>query len=393
MKFDFTPEQLAWRAEVRQFIDEFYPPDVRQDYPPGYHWESKDRSPLEDRFHKEMAARKWNGLLWPAEFGGLGRPAMDQFILVDELDYAGAPSLDLTVSSIGTIIITYGSDADKARWLPGIVDGSVTFALGYSEPDAGTDLASLKTRAELDGDEWVVNGQKIWNTGAHRSTHEWLAVRTNPTAAKHRGISILIVPIDTPGIEIRKIDTWGDERTNLVFFNDVRVPRDALFGELDHGWDYVRNALLFERALGPGRCGRLKSTFENFVRYCQNTRVGGSMLIDRPDVAEGIAKFGIDLEVVRLMYFSVAAIVDAGKVPEREVPTCKIALTELRSEFSSWCMDVLGMYGQLRHEDPRVPMRGAIELDYRFAPKNRFGGGTNEVMRDIIAQRGHGLPR
>jgi alkylation response protein AidB-like acyl-CoA dehydrogenase len=390
MDFDLNEEQQRWREEVRAFIAEHLTPELEQelDVTRITHAEG----PEEKKFARQLAERGWNGLLWPKEYGGLERSAIEQFILIEELEYAGAPRIDITVTSIGPMIMRYGSDENKRMWLPKIIAGEVTCALGYSEPDAGTDLANLSTRAVLDGDEWVINGQKTWNSAAHRCTHEWLTVRTDPDVPKHKGISVIMVPITAPGIDIHPIETWGETRTNQVFFTDVRVPQDHVIGEPNRGWEYMRGALVLERA-GIGRPGGLRRLLDDTIEYCKTTIVDGEVLGRRPEVQAKLAELDMELEVARLLFYRCASLVDAGEIPTALATMTKVYFTELRTRLTGWAMEVAGMYGQLSHYDERAPIGGAAEWLYRFSPVQRFGGGTNEVMRDIIAQVGYALPR
>src|SRR5207247_250652 len=237
-------------------------------------------------FHRKMFERGWWAIGWPKEFGGLGKSAVEQYIFIDEMMAAGAPAMRLAVSSVAPTILRVGSEEQKARWLPPILKGEIDFAVAYSEPDAGTDLASLKTRAVLDGDQWVVNGQKIWNTGAHTASHNWVAVRTEPEAPKHKGISMMIVPMDRAGITVQPLWTWSGIRTNAVFFEDVRVPRDHLVGERGMGFYYAMMALDFERIM-IGSVGMIRRMLDELIGFVRRTprsawRSSGSPASSRP---------------------------------------------------------------------------------------------------------------
>lgn len=393
MDFRLNPEQQAWRDEVREFLRENVTDALREEGKGGELSLSVNQGPATMAFRRKVVEKGWFGLNWPKEYGGLEKTAMEQLIMMEEFDRVGAPNLSLTLTSLGPTIIRFGTDENKREWLPKIIQGDVELALGYSEPDSGTDLASLQTRAVLDGDEWVINGQKIWNSGGHISTHEWLAVRTDPDAPKHKGISVIIVPIDSPGIEVHPLWTWGDVRTNQTFFTDVRVPKDNLIGEMNRGWYYIAAALDFERVAIGSFHGSLLKAYETMVKYVKTTVVDGSLLANRPGVRRKLAELARDLELAQLFGYRTAAMIDSGLVPNREASQQKIFTTELQTKFADLGTQILEMSGQLDRFDPNAPFHGVMEHLYRKAPFLRFGGGTNEIQRNIVAQRGLGLPR
>ncbi len=388
MHFDLTDEQAAWRAEIRSFLAENLTPALREEMQRrGF-----EHSETATEFQRSLASQGWWGVNWPKEYGGLDKTAVEQLILIDELEYAGAPPIPLTVTSLGPMVIRFGTEENKKQWLPQITRGETTFALGYSEPDAGTDLASLQTRAVLDGDEWVINGQKIWNSEAHLATHEWLAVRTDPDAPKHKGISVIIVPIDSPGITVHPLWTWGEVRTNQVFFEDVRVPKGNLIGDVNQGWGYIVGALAFER-IALGTTGSLRRLFDDLVEFCSRTVIDGTTLSERPEVRLRLGELAMDLEVAQLFSLQTASLMDAGAIPAKEASMQKVFTTELRTKLSDWGTQIVDLYGQLHQSDQDAALAGRLERTFRMAPFLRFGGGTNEVMRNIIAERGLGLPR
>jgi alkylation response protein AidB-like acyl-CoA dehydrogenase len=388
MDFGLTEQQRAWVEEVRAFLDaELGPAELEAVRRGGGEW-SGDAIRA---FRRRLLAKGWLSLMWPEEHGGLGGSVVDNLLLMDELAYAGAPSIDMTAASVAPTIIRSGTPEQKARWLPAIRRGEVEFAIGYSEPDAGSDLG-LRTTAALDGDDWVINGTKIWNTGAEYCTHEWLACRTNPDVSRHRGISVLIVPLDAPGIDVQGMTTWRGMRTNQVWFDDVRVPGENLVGERDRGWAYVTQALDFER-VAIGITGGLRRLVDDLVAWCRDTTIDGEVLGDRPDVQHRLAELAVDVELARLLNHRAAWMIDAGRPASAEASMTKIFTTELHARASSAALDLLGPAGQLDPHDGRAPLAGLAQLMYRAAPYLRFGGGTNEIQRDIVAQRGHGLPR
>ena len=377
--FELDDEQRAWVAEVRQFLDANVTAALRAEM--AEHGLEHQGGEL-TAFRRKIGEKGWFGLNWPKEYGGLGLTAMHQHLLMSEFEYVGVPGPDLTVTSVAPMIMRHGTEQNKKEFLPGVARGEIVFALGYSEPNAGTDLASLRTRAVRDGDEWVINGSKIWNSGAQRSTHEWLCVRTDPDAPRHRGISVIVVPIDSPGIEIHPLYAWSGYRTNETFFRDVRVPVTNLVGELNMGWTYITGALDLERG-ALINVGDLRRALDELTALATD-----------PDPAFGrrLAQAEADVEVARLMGLEAASMLDSGRIPSVEVSVEKIFTSELRQRIADLALDLLGPEGLRAHRSAGAPLDGFFERLYRVSPLMRFGGGTNEVLRDVIAQRGHKMP-
>jgi len=389
MRYEFSPEQLAWRDEVRGFLRKTVTPALVAEMRVAG---NEGDGPLAGAFHKKMFEKGWWGIGWPKEFGGLGKSALEQFIYVEEMEAAGAPAMRLTITSVAPTILRAGTEEQKAKWLPPILRGDLEFAVAYSESEAGTDLAALKTRAVLDGDEWVISGQKMWNTGAHTATHNWVAVRTEPDAPKHKGISMMIVPMDRPGITVQPLWTWSGIRTNAVFFDDVRVPRDNLIGERGMGFYYAMMALDFERIM-IGSVGLLRRFLGELKTFVRRTRRDGRPLGAVPWVRRALADLEMRVEVGRQIGLLNAWLIDQGEVPTKEGSIAKVYVTELNAHLASVGMEILGLAGQLAPDDPAAPLHGRLQWLYTTAPMQRFGGGTNEIQRIIIAQRGLGLPR
>ena len=389
MRYEYTPEQCAWRDEVRAFLRTAVSPallaEMRQAGNEG-------DGPLAHQFHERLFKKGWWGVGWPKEFGGLGKSAIDQFVYVEEMELAGAPAMRLAVTSVAPTILRQGTPEQRERWIPKILDGSVDFAVAYSEPDAGTDLANLKTRAVLDGDSWVIDGQKIWNTGAHTASHNWVAVRTEPDKPKHQGISMVIVPMNAPGITVQGIWTMSNIRTNLVFFDNVRVPRDNLIGERGMGFYYAMMALDFERIM-IGSVGMLRRLLGELKAFVRKPKRDGRPLGSVPWVLRAVADLEMRVEVGRQIGLLNAWLIDQGVVPTKEGSIAKVYVTELNAHVASVGMEILGLGGQLAPDDPAAPLHGRLQWLYTTAPLQRFGGGTNEIQRLIIAQRGLGLPR
>lgn len=390
MLFQLTSEQLKWKQEVCAFLDELITPEFLQEL---REHEDKDLGPLERNYRKEIAKRGWNRINWTKEQGGLELTEMEKLILNEEFLYAGAPLANGVASSIvAPAIFRFGTDENKEDWLPRIKNNEVEFGLGYSEPNAGTDLASLTTKAILDGDEWVINGQKTWNTFGHRVSHQWLAVRTDSNLPKHKGISMFIVPNDAPGVTMVAQRTWGEHTTNEVFFDNVRVPKRNLIGQLNQGWTILTNALDHERVM-MGETAVPRRAYHDIVQYCQNTVIDGELLFNKPEVRTRLAELEMDLEIGLLFCYRGASMLDAGHDISAEASMMKVFGTELYTKVADYGLQIFEMYGQLNRDDAMAPVRGTVEHLYRLAPFHRFGGGTNEVQRNIVAQRGLGLPR
>ncbi|MFN8543873.1 MAG: acyl-CoA dehydrogenase family protein [Candidatus Binatia bacterium] len=389
MRYEYTPEQRRWRDEVRAFVRRNVTEPLRAEMRQAG---NEGDGPLAQEFHRKLFDKGWWGVAWPKEYGGLGLNAVEQYIFVDEMTAAGAPAMRLAITSVAPTIMRTGTQEQKQYWLPRILRGGVDFAVAYSEPNAGTDLAALTTKAELVGDAWVLNGQKIWNTGAHTASHNWVAVRTEPEAPKHRGISMLIVPMDAPGVTVQAIYTMSNIRTNLVFFEDVRLPKDHLVGERGMGFYYAMMALDFERIMlgSVGMIARLLEELKAFVR--RHTR-DGRPLGTIPWVRRAMADLEVRVEVGRQLGLLNAWLIDQGEVPTKEGSIAKVYITELNAHLATVGLEVCGLAGQLEATDPDAPLHGRLQWLYTIAPMQRFGGGTNEVQRIIIAQRGLGLPR
>ncbi|BBY20697.1 acyl-CoA dehydrogenase family protein [Mycobacterium stomatepiae] len=392
MDFELDIGQRAWLAEVREFLSENVTPELRAEL--AAH-DLEFRGGEVARFRRKIGEKGWFGLNWPREYGGLagkgGLGAVHQHLLMSEFEYWGVPGPDLTVTSVAPMIMRHGTEQNKAEWLPPIAAGEMICAVGYSEADAGTDLASLRTRATRVGDQWVINGSKIWNSGAQRATHEWLCVRTDPNAARHRGISVIIVPIDSPGVAIRPLYAWSGYRTNEVHFDDVRVPATNLIGEVNRGWTYITGALDLERG-ALTNAGDLRRTVDELRELARRPRRDGSVPADDATLRRRLAQAEADVEVATLMGYEAASILDSGAIPTVEVSVEKVFTSELRQRIADLALDLLGPDGLLAHHSETAPLAGKFERLYRAAPLMRFGGGTNEVLHDVIAQRGHGMP-
>ena len=398
MDFELDAGQRAWLAEVREFLHANVTAELRAELA-AHDLEFPNGEVA--RFRRKIGEKGWFGLNWPRQYGGLaGRAGLEggdrlgavhQHLLMSEFEYWGVPGPDLTVTSVAPMIMRHGTERNKTDWLPLIASGEMICAVGYSEPEAGTDLASLRTRATRDDQEWVINGTKIWNSGAQRATHEWLCVRTDPNAARHRGISVIIVPIDSPGVQIRPLYAWSGYRTNEVHFHDVRVPLTNLVGEVNRGWTYITGALDLERG-ALTNAGDLRRAVDDLRELARLPRRDGTVPADSATLRHRLAQAEADVEVATLMGYQAASMLDSVVIPTVEVSVEKVFTSELRQRIADLALDLLGPDGLLAHRSGDAPLSGKFERLYRAAPLMRFGGGTNEVLRDIIAQRGHGMP-
>ena len=388
MDFKWTDEIQQFRTEVRAFIKKNHTPQLSAELlttRDEYH-----KGPLADKFREALNEAGYSTMAWPEEYGGQGKGAFYIFVLNEELGYEGLPFDNMSITSIGATLMSFASEEQKKEWLPKVQTGEITFALGYTEPNAGTDLASLQTRAVRDGDEWVINGQKIYTSSAHISSHIWLAARTDPDAPKHRGISMFVLPLDTPGIVVRPLWTMSPDRTNETFWEDVRIPANALVGEENRGWYMASNALDLERVvIGP--FSPLMRGFDDLVEYIKEDRPD---LVSDPFTRTAIAESKMDVEIQRALATTNATIIETGGVPTKEASMAKVWGTEARYRQTSLGIDLFGGFGGLQVESgDHAVLGGEYEANFRAVPPGRFGGGTNDIQRRIIATRGLGLPR
>jgi alkylation response protein AidB-like acyl-CoA dehydrogenase len=340
-----------------------------------------------------MGRDGWLGIGWPVEVGGRARPAIEQYIFFDEVQRAGFPIPFLTLCTVGPTLMKYGTDEQRARMLPAILRGELHFAIGYSEPEAGTDLASLKTRAVRDGDDYVVHGQKVFTSLAEHADYIWLAVRTDPDAPKHKGISILMVDRRLPGVSITPIHTLGGNRTNATYYDGVRVPAAMRVGRENEGWRLITTQLNHERValMSPGPAARFVEETITFAR--ETRRPDGRRVIDDPWVQETLARARATIEVLELMTWRQACNIDQGVLDPAESSAIKVFGSESFVRIYQLLLEVLGQPGVLKRGSPGALLQGRLETYYRTTLVLTFGGGVNEVQRDIIATAGLQMPR
>jgi 3-oxocholest-4-en-26-oyl-CoA dehydrogenase alpha subunit len=388
MEIGYTAEQEAMRADLRAYYDRLLDPATVDELAHSHGIGAAPR-----RVWKQMCADGWAGIGWPAEYGGQGKSPIEQFIFFDESMRAGAPVPMLTINTVGPTIMQFGTPEQKAFYLPKILAGDIHFCIGYSEPQAGTDLASLRTRAVRDGDEYVINGQKMWTSLAGDADYCWLAVRTDPEAKKHKGISIVIVPLDTPGIALQPLQLLGDHDINAVYYDDVRVPVTNRVGEENGGWGLITNQLNHERVTLCSS-GVAERALAEVRQWAQDTKLpDGRRVIDQEWVQLNLARVHAKLEFLRLINWKVAWSATVGGLDVADCSTVKVFGTEFNLEAFRLLFEVLGPVGYLKSGTPGSVLRSRLESMYRGMLILTFGGGTNEVQRDLIAMFGLGFPR
>ncbi len=389
MYVGYDEEQQALRQELRDYYAQLLTPEVQESLVG-----SNGVGPAMRKVVKQMGTDGWLGIGWPEEYGGKGKTQLDQFIFFDESMRAGAPVPMLTINTVGPTIFRYGTDEQKARFLPQILKGEIHFCIGYTEPGAGTDLAALKTRAVLDGDEYVINGQKMFTSLASDADYCWLAVRTNPDVSKHKGISMIIVPMDTPGITVQPMDLMSEHDINQVFYEDVRVPAANLVGGENNGWSLITNQLNHERVTLCSS-GMLEQTYEETLRFAQDTKLAdGRRVIDQEWAQLNLARVRAGLEFLRLVNWKVAwGATEGHPLDIGAASTIKVFGTEFYLEAFRLLMEVVGPASYLRSGSPEALLHSRLERNYRSLIILTFGGGVNEVQRDLIAMFALGLPR
>jgi alkylation response protein AidB-like acyl-CoA dehydrogenase len=384
MQIAYTPEQEALRQELREYFAALMTPEVEAEVASG---DSGGPACLEAV--RTMGRDGWLGIGWPKEYGGQGRSEIEQFIFTNEAWRSGVPIPFLTINTVGKTIMEFGSEEQKAKFLPKILAGECHFSIGYTEPGSGTDLASLKTTAVKDGDEWTINGQKVFTSLASYADYIWLAARTDPDAPKHKGITIFLVPTTDPGFSYTKIHTMVNASTTSTFYNNVKVGDDAVVAGVNRGWDLITNQLNYERlSLAPP--GMVERCYDDVVRFAKDTKLpDGRRVIDQEWVQINLARVRAKTEFLKLINWKVAT----GKINPGDASSAKVFGTEFFTEAYRLLLEVLGPTGSLRQGSPAAAVAGRVERAMQGALILTFGGGTNEVQRDLIALFGLGMPR
>ena len=388
MDLRFSSQLEEWRQEVRAFLAKECPPELAFD---PHEEEDDEKWEFAFKFNRALGKKGWIGVNWPTEYGGLGKSHIHRSIMMQEIDEHGAPLINgIGWALAAGLLLKFGSEEQKHRLLPGIIKAEVLWAEGLTEPDAGSDLASLQTTAVRDGDDWVINGQKSFTSWAHRADVLYLAARTDPDAPKHKGMSIFCVDLKTPGITLRPTPNMAGGLQNHTFLDDVRVPSDMLLGEPNQGWYYFLNS--FYGGGGGGGAGGLQRVFNQLAEYCKETHRNGRPISKDPVVRMKLTDLAITLESLKMLGWDGLYRTEHG-VPSQFPGGAMGAVIskEFAPHFAQTCMEILGPLGQIQ-EGRWAPLAGEIERMFRHSFANH-AGGTSQVKRMVLATRGLGLPR
>jgi alkylation response protein AidB-like acyl-CoA dehydrogenase len=389
MFIDLTPEQEALRTELRTYFKELLPPERKL----RIRGERPAPNPEYRAVVRDMGQAGWLGIGWPKEYGGQARTAVEQYLFFEEAMAAGAPVPFLTINTVGPTLMHFGTQEQKDFFLPKILAGEMHFSIGYSEPTAGTDLAALRTRAVKDGDEWVINGQKLFTSLAWDADYIWLAARTDPDAPQHKGITMFLVPTSSPGFKIQPFITMGRAHTTATFYDDVRVPDSARVGEVNGGWRLITNQLNHER-VGLAPAGGTSQLLEDTIAWARSTRLpDGRRVIDQEWVQIKLARIKAHLEFLRLINWKVAWSITHGSLNPADASATKVFGSEFFADSYKNILEIIGSAGYLSEGSPGAVLEAKVEGVYRTQWVQTFGGGTNEIQRDIIAMVGLQMPR
>lgn len=386
MFIDLTPEQKALRLEVRDYFSQLMTPELRQQL------RGKEGGDNFRNVVRQMGKDGWLAVGWPKEHGGQGYQATEQLIFFEEANIAGAPLPFVTISTVGPALMQYGTDLQKEKFLPGIANGEIHFAIGYSEPNAGSDLATLKTKATLEGDNFIVNGNKMWTSGAESADYIWLGARTDQDLPRHKGISIMILDTKSEGFSSTVIPTCSNP-TAASYYDNVKVPKDMLVGKLNGGWRLITSQLNHER-LGLGSwADKIVGLYRSIYLWAKTPDEQGKRATDNPWVRSALAECYAKLEAMRLINFRIAADLEQGKMDIALASITKVYGSESSIEILRKLIDIVGMNGMVREDSAAAFLMGELEYEVRASVTLTFGGGVNEIQRELIAQFGIGMPR
>jgi len=397
MEFKFSKQEEKFRTEVENFLKEELPsdwPDKSMHWPGGYgsiEIENKENQRIFLEYRKKLAEKGWLTISWPKGYGGEEHSYMEQAIFDEVTSYYRATASGISTGIAGPTILRFGTEENKKDWIPGIANAEIDLWLGYSEPNAGSDLASIQTTALKDGDDYIINGQKTWSTLAHESDYAWMIARTDPDGHRHKSVSLFIVDNNTPGVTIRPlINIVGVHSFNEVFFDNVRVPKKNIIGQENMGFYYLMTALDFERLMVG--IGGFRRVFEQFVEYVKQTEKDGAPLGGNNNVRQKLSEIAVKIEIAYMLFWRTAEMLDKGSVPSVESSALKLVTTELSRNLADVAMEILGPYNQLMPGSEWAPFCGMAPRGYLDSISATIGAGTSEIQRNIIATRGLGLP-
>jgi alkylation response protein AidB-like acyl-CoA dehydrogenase len=386
MFVDLTPEQRALRLEVRDYFSTLMTPELRQSL------RGEEGGESFRKIVRQIGKDGWLAVGWPKEHGGQGYQATEQLIFFEEANIAGAPLPFVTISTVGPALMESGTKLQKEMFLPGIASGEIHFAIGYSEPNAGSDLATLKTKASLEGDNFVVNGNKLWTSGADSADYIWLAARTDQELPRHKGISIMILDTKSEGFSSTVIPTCSNP-TAATYYDNVKVPKEMLVGELNSGWRLITAQLNHER-LGLGSWSdKVVSLYSRVYLWAISQGEQGRRVTDNPWVRSALAECYAKLEAMRLINFRIAADLEAGHMDIALASITKVYGSECAIDILRKLIDIVGLNGMVKSDSAASFLMGELEYEVRASVTLTFGGGTNEIQRELIAQFGIGMPR
>ena len=391
MDFKFSEKEEKFREEVRDFLRK----ELTGEFQDKLIAKLPEHSMVCKEFTEKLAQKGWIGIGWPKEYGGQGRTYMEQVVYAEEIGYHRAPTWynKLAYDIVAPLLIKVANEEQKGKYLQRIASGQISFCLGYTEPDTGCDLASLNTRATYDGNVYVINGHKMLISCAEWADYCLLAARTDPNVPKHRGISLFIVDMKSPGITVKHIPAICEMPIGEILLDDVRLSRASLLGEENRGWEYLMLALNIERVVIAGVVAMLQGSYDVLLEYVRSTTRCGRPLREDPMVRNILAQLYTELEVARLLCYRTICIMEKGEIPTHEASMAKVFCTELERRLTNVGTQIMGLAGQLMGESKWAPLHGRIASEYRFSLVSGVGGGTNELQRTLIAQIGLGLPR
>lgn len=386
MFIDLTQQQRALRLEVRDYFSQLMTPELRN------RLRGKESGDDFKNVIRQIGKDGWLAVGWPKEHGGQGYQATEQLIFFEEANIAGAPLPFVTISTVGPALMESGTQKQKEMFLPGIASGEIHFSIGYSEPNAGSDLATLKTKATLEGDNFIVNGNKMWTSGAEMADYIWLAARTDQELARHRGISIMILDAKSEGFSSTVIPTCSNH-TAATYYDNVKVPKDMLVGELNSGWKLITAQLNHER-LGLGSWSdKVVSLYQRVYMWAKTPDEHGKRATDNPWVRSALAECYAKLEAMRLINFRIAADLEQGHMDIALASITKVYGSECAIDILRKLIDIVGLNSMVRADSAASFLMGELEYEVRASVTLTFGGGTNEIQRELIAQFGIGMPR